>query len=109
MLWENNGYILKAITSFKAHQNLFKYGFTLWHFAIDDPVTGSKQTTISSTTTAIEGVSYLETCMDYFALPGRSCEKLNKQLDHPNWEVSVVSPKVFWEVVTFFSAIWYLR
>ena len=51
---------------------------------MDDPVAGSKQTTISSTTTAIEGVSYLETCMDYFALPGRSCEKLNKQLDHPN-------------------------
>jgi hypothetical protein len=53
-------------------------------------VTGAKQTTISSTTTvkttttAIEGVSYLETCMDYFALPGRSCEKLNKQLDHRN-------------------------
>ena len=53
-------------------------------------ITGPKQTIISSTTTvkttttAIEGVSYLETWMDYFALPGRSCEKLNKQLDHQN-------------------------
>jgi hypothetical protein len=52
-------------------------------------IPGANQPTLSSTTTvktttAIEGVSYLETCMDYFALPGKSCEKLNKQFDHRN-------------------------
>ena len=30
--------ILKAITNFKIHQYLFKYVFTSWHFAMDDPV-----------------------------------------------------------------------
>ena len=30
--------MLKAITNFKIHQILFKYWFTLWHFAMDDPV-----------------------------------------------------------------------
>ena len=30
--------ILKATINFKIHQNLFKYCFKLWHFALDDPV-----------------------------------------------------------------------
>ena len=30
--------ILKATTNFKIYQNLFKYGITLLHFAMDDPV-----------------------------------------------------------------------
>ena len=30
--------MLKAINIFKIHQNLFKYWFTLSHFALDDPV-----------------------------------------------------------------------
>ena len=32
------GNILKAITNFKIHQNLFNHLFTLLHFAMDDPV-----------------------------------------------------------------------
>ena len=32
------GNMLKAITNFQIHQNLFKYWFTLWHFAMDDLV-----------------------------------------------------------------------
>ena len=32
------GNILKAITNFETHQNLFKHLFTLLHFAMDDPV-----------------------------------------------------------------------
>ena len=30
--------MLKAITNFKINRNLFKYWFTLWYFAMDDPV-----------------------------------------------------------------------
>ena len=30
--------MLKAITNFQIYQNLFKYWFTLSHFALDDPV-----------------------------------------------------------------------
>ena len=42
-----------------------------------------------------EGVSNLETCMEYVALPGRTCENSNfcfpfKQLSHQNWKSSVV-------------------
>jgi hypothetical protein len=32
------GNILKAITNFWNYQNVLKYWFTLWHFAMDDPV-----------------------------------------------------------------------
>ena len=34
--------MLKAINIFKIHQNLFKYWFTLLHFALDDPVQQSE-------------------------------------------------------------------
>ena len=50
-----------------------------------------------------KGVSDLEMCMDYFAVPERSCEKiLPKQLiHHHKWESNAVSPKVFWRWVDF--------
>ena len=31
-----------------------------------------------------------------------------KQLGHQNWEASVVSPKVLWEVARFFSSVYHL-
>ena len=34
----NHGYIVKAISNFEIHQELFKIWFTLLHFAMDDPV-----------------------------------------------------------------------
>ena len=51
---------------------------------------GAKQTTISSTittkitTTAIKGVSDLETCVDYFAFPRRIVKNLNFLFSLPN-------------------------
>ena len=38
ILFYTNKNILKATTNLKIYQNLFKYGFTLFHFAMDDPV-----------------------------------------------------------------------
>ena len=34
MLWEHD----ESHKKIKIHQNLFKYWFTFWHFAMDDPV-----------------------------------------------------------------------
>ena len=33
-----NRFFPRNIINFEIHQNLFKYWFTLWHFAMDDPV-----------------------------------------------------------------------
>ena len=31
-------FLHESLNNFKIHLNLFKYLFTLWHFAMDDPV-----------------------------------------------------------------------
>ena len=59
----------------------------------------TKNVSMLGTNYVSKGVSDLETCMDYFALPGRSCEILNFCLtaqtaqSYQNWEVSPVYPK----------------